>query len=78
MVKKANGRNNNEHKVRNGVLWILSPFIVFVITFIVTIAFRIAGLDSMIINVISLLAGIAGVLLMFIGPVIGIIKLTSK
>lgn len=64
------------HKVRNGVLWILSPFIVFVGTALVNIIVRFAGINSSILNIVFVLAGMVGVILIFVGPVLGIIELT--
>ncbi|MDB5163825.1 MAG: hypothetical protein JWS12_443 [Candidatus Saccharibacteria bacterium] len=67
----------SNHRVRNGVLWILSPFIVLVGAAIINFLFRLAGINSPIINIVSILAGMAGVILVFVGPVLGIIKLTN-
>ncbi|HTE57302.1 MAG TPA: hypothetical protein VK694_01040 [Verrucomicrobiae bacterium] len=65
------------HHVRSGVLWILSPFIVLVGAVIVNFAIRVAGVDSSpILNILTLLAGMVGMVLLFVGPVIGIVKLS--
>ncbi len=68
----------SSHKVRNGVLWIISPFIILICVIIVNIIFRLAGVNSPFITILSMLAGMVGVIFIFVGPIIGIIKLTSK
>jgi hypothetical protein len=66
----------NPHRVRNGVLWILSPFIVLTGAVVIELLCRLAGVNSSIINVMSVLVGIAGIILLPLGPILGIIKLT--
>lgn len=64
------------HKNRTGVLWILSPFIVLIGAIIINLLLRRAGFSSSVTNIFIALAGIVGVLLLPLGPIIGIIKLT--
>ena len=78
MAKSSNKDLRDKHRVRDGVLWILSPVIIVLGAFIFNEILRLLGVNAPIINLLTLLTGIAGVLFMFIGPVIGIIKLTSK
>jgi hypothetical protein len=66
------------HRVRNGVLWILSPFIVFISVALLQFVFRLTGLNSPIINILSLLAGMAGLILIPVGPIVGIITLAKR
>lgn len=68
----------SSHKVRNGVLWIISPFIILMCVIIVNIIFRLAGVNSPFINILSMLAGLVGIIFIFVGPIIDSIKLTSK
>ncbi len=64
------------HRQRNGVLWIVSPFIVFVTIILLQFIVHAANVNSAIVNIISLLGGVAGVILVPVGPTIGIIKLS--
>lgn len=65
------------HRVRNGILWILSPFIVLVGAVIINIAVRMTGVEaSPILNILTILAGMVGMVLLFVGPVVGIVKLS--
>lgn len=72
------------HRVRNGVLWILSGYIlIFLVIMIQIILAPIApaGSDStvkLVVNILSLVAGLAAVILLPVGFVVGIIKLTKK
>ena len=68
----------NTHRVRNGVLWILSPFIILVGVAVLQFLFRAAGIKSPIFNIISILAGMVGVILVPVGPIVGIIKLSRR
>ncbi len=68
----------NKNRVRNGVLWILSPFIVFTTLIILSGILNFTNTRVAELNLILLLMGITGVLLVFIGPVVGIVILVSK
>ncbi len=70
--------NTQVHRVRDGVLWILSPFLVLFASVAITIIVKFAGINSPIVNIILLLLGLAGVVLIFVGPVVGIIKLARN
>jgi hypothetical protein len=65
------------HTVRNGILWILSPFIVLVGLVIINFLIRLAGISSPILNILTVLGGMAGVVLLFVGPIVGTVKLAS-
>jgi hypothetical protein len=69
---------SNSHRVRNGVIWILSPFILLISVAILQFLFHLVGLRSPIINIVSILSGIVGVILIPVGPIIGIIKLNRR
>ena len=77
MTENINKMPKN-HNTRNGVLWILSPFIALFGVLFINIIVRFAGIQSPIINIISLLGGMAGVILIVVGPVIGIVKLVRN
>jgi hypothetical protein len=66
------------HQVRTAVLWFLSPFMVFVGALVMSIAFRLAGVDSRLTNIGILLLGLVGMVMLVVGPVMGIIKLTRR
>lgn len=72
------------HKVRNGVLWIISGPVFLVCTgiFSVVINFALLGSDVqaliLVLNILSWLLGLVGILLIFIGPVVGIIILAKN
>ncbi len=68
----------NKNRVRNGVLWILSPFIIFTVNIILSITVRIIGIDFAFINILMILMGLFGFIMLFVGPTVGIIKLASK
>lgn len=68
----------SNHKTKNAVLWILSPLILLVGVAVINIIMRLIGSTSAILNVFSLLGGMAGVVLIFVGPIVGIVKLTSR
>ncbi|HMS23520.1 MAG TPA: hypothetical protein PKB09_01810 [Candidatus Saccharibacteria bacterium] len=70
-------KSSHNSKVKNGIFWILSPFIFLLIVIILNIISRFSGIDSTIIDVISLMAGITGIILIFVGPIIGILKLSK-
>lgn len=86
-------RPSDPHRVRNGVLWILSPFIVLILIALLQVFVHFvlsrsaAPTDTpsgptnpalLVVNIISLLVGIANFFLLFAGPIIGIVKLTKK
>ena len=64
------------HHVRNGVLLILSPFIILAGAIVLQLPFDRAGIHSPIINIVSALAGIAGIIMLPLGPILGIMKLS--
>jgi hypothetical protein len=68
--------SSNPHRVRNGVIWILSPFILLIGVVLLQLLLQLIGLRSPIINIIGILCGIAAAILIPVGPIIGIIKLT--
>ena len=57
------------------VFWILSPVVFLIGGFIIALVTRLAGISSPLINMLTILIGMAGVILIIVGPVIGIIKL---
>ncbi len=71
-------QSSNPHRVRNGVLWICSPAIVLITVTVLQFLVHFAGLNLAIINIISILGGMAGVILLFVGPIVGIIKLSHN
>ena len=73
---KQSPQSNREVMV--GILWIASPLIVLFGNLILNVALRAVGVNSVAVNIFSVIAGVAGVLLVFIGPIFGIIKLTRK
>jgi hypothetical protein len=75
----------NKHKVRNGVLWILSPYILLLgvafLNIIVHFSLNSSTAGSPLfsaLNIISVLGGLAGVILIPVGLIVGIIRLTKK
>lgn len=67
----------DDKRVRNGVLWIVSPFILLIGTALLSFGVRLAGINSVVFYLIFMLMGIAGVILIIAGPIIGIIKLSK-
>ena len=67
---------SDHHRVRNGVLWIVSPFIVLVGVALLQVLFHSAHITSSVINIIAFLGGIVGIILIPVGPIIGIRKLS--
>lgn len=59
------------------VLWFLSPVIAFAIAFTFAILGRVTSGDiaGRILNILTILAGMAGVLLIFMGPIVAIVLL---
>lgn len=70
-------RSADPHCVRNGVLWIASPFILLISVALLQFIINFVGFDFVLIKFISYLAGLTGFILIFVGPIIGIIKLTK-
>jgi hypothetical protein len=68
----------DDHHVRTAVLWFLSPFMVFVGALVVSIAFRLVGVSSPFVNIVVILCGLVGMVLLVAGPIMGIIKLTRR
>lgn len=66
------------HNTRNGVLWILSPFITLLAVLLINVLVRLTGIESSIFDLISVLAGMAGVILLIVGPIVGIVKLARN
>jgi hypothetical protein len=69
---------SSPHRVRNGVLLILSPFIILIGNVIIQVIFRMAGIHSPIINIIAILGGIVGIVMLPLGPILGIMKLSKS
>lgn len=70
-----------EHRVRNGVLLILSPFIVLFVPMIIQFFARATDAGAtliIIVNTFSIITGIAGALLIVAGPILGILVLLKK
>ncbi|MBC7581646.1 hypothetical protein H7097_02125 [Aeromicrobium sp.] len=63
--------------VRRGILWIVSPFIILISVAILQFIFHFAGIDSKFIDILAILIGFAGVVLLIVGPIIGIIKIVK-
>lgn len=77
--------NRSSNRVLRGVLWILSPFILLiggvVISFLGHFVVAASGDDrliGMITNILSLLISITGVVLLIVGPIVGILILVRK
>lgn len=68
----------DKNRVRNGVLWILSPFIIFTVNIVLSLFVRIIGIDFALINIAMILLGLLGFIMLFVGPTVGVIKLASK
>jgi hypothetical protein len=78
----------NPHQVRDGVLWILSAFILFALSALIQFIMRftlnsandmgVISIFRIVINIFSLVLGLVAVPLIIVGPIIGIIKLTKK
>ncbi len=69
------------HKVRNGILWICSPFILLVSVSLIQFVARLANPNArggLGINIISLLIGVAAIILIPVGLIVGIMKLSKK
>lgn len=77
------------NRVRNAVLWIVGPFAALIVIALLQFIIRFmtndsSSLDSSgdgvrtIINILSILVGMAAVPMMIIGPIIGIVKLSKK
>mgnify|MGYP003602422704 FL=1 len=70
-------------KIAVGVLWIFSGSIILVITILLNVIFNFVfkldgGVLETIVNLISWLFGLAGLLLLVAGPIIGVIILAKK
>lgn len=61
-----------------GVLWILSSIIVLSVVLTLNIIVRFTGISSQVINIISILLGMVGVILIPLGPIIGVVKLVRR
>ena len=67
------------HRVRNGVLWIVSPFVILIGISLLQALVHLLHLSqpvAAIFNILSLLIGVAGVILIPVGLIMGILKLT--
>jgi len=73
----SNARAGRPHNARDGILWILSPFILLVGVALLQLLIELGGIHSAIINILSILAGIDGVILIPLGLIVGIIKLSK-
>ena len=80
-------RSLDPKRVQKGILWIVSPFaslvaialLQFIVRFIVTASGQTsANPFSLVINIVSILVGVAAVPMMIVGPIVGIVKLTQK
>lgn len=69
-------------KVLKAILWMVSPFVLLFgaafISFIAQFTLGSEGGLAIALNIITLLMGVIGVLMVFIGPVIGIVILARK
>jgi len=71
------------NKTLKAILWIASGFIALILTVLLQIIVRFVfntndGAIVTIINIFSWLGGVAGVVLLFVGPVVGIVTLVKK
>ena len=73
-----NQERPSPHRVRNGVLWIVSPLIVFVCAGIMSAVLAAAHIHSAFANIIIVLLGLAGGLLVIIGPIVGVVILSRR
>ena len=79
----ADNQRKSSNKVAKGTLWIFSGWIIIFITAIMQTIVRFVLADGpevmlLLANIFSWIAGVAGVLLVFVGPIVGIIILTRK
>ncbi|MCU0667236.1 MAG: hypothetical protein MUF85_01295 [Patescibacteria group bacterium] len=71
-------------KVLKGILWIFSGWIIIFTVIILQILFRLVfntvdgNIFMLLVNIFTWLFGLAGFMLIFAGPIIGIIILTKK
>lgn len=70
--------SHRKNNTKVGVLWILSPVIVLIGSLFMNIIVRLIGISSPVFNVVSLLAGVTGVVLVVVGPVVGALKLANN
>lgn len=68
----------NPHKVRDGILWIISPFILLICIAMLQFFARLLIVHSVLLNILATLAGMAAVILIPVGLIMGIIKLSQK
>jgi hypothetical protein len=66
------------NNTRNAILWICSPVIIWVAIAVVQFVLHLTDLSSPLTTIVAVLAGIASVVLFFVGPIIGVIKLIDN
>jgi len=81
-------KSADPHRVRNAVLWIVSPFILFGIAALAQFIMRftlnssdnmgVISIFRIVINIFSLIFGLVAVPLIIVGPIVGILKLSKK
>lgn len=80
----ANNKQSTQSnkQIVSGILWIASPFIVLVGVALLQVVVRLTGDPSsgvkLVVNLISVIGGIIGAVLVIAGPVIGILKLIDR
>ena len=65
-------------RTRTALLWIFSPFIAWFGAIIVMVICQALGFSSAVLNIITMVAGLGGVILLVVGPVVGILQLTRR
>ena len=65
-------------RIRQGIWWIVSPFIILFIGLVIAFLFQRTGTASPIINIASALIGIIGVIMVPVGLIVGIIKIAKQ
>lgn len=76
------------HRTRNAILWIVGPLAALTLTALLQLVVRffwvsvddmgVIGIFRIVINMLSIIVGMAAVPMMIIGPIIGIVKLSKK
>ena len=77
-AKPGTPSSAHKNRVRNGVLWIVSPLVILIGTAMLNLILQLAGVTSPIVRIFTLLLGIAGLVLIIAGPIIGIYILSRK
>lgn len=74
----TNNPKSYKHQTRNAILWILSGFIILLTDGLLRQFIRAIDLSSSLIVSIISIFGLVGLFMVFVGPIIGIIKLAHR